>query len=36
MVIKKQKNMRYKKTIRLILIFVIIVGGIGFFYSNIS
>lgn len=36
MVIKKQKRMRYKKTVRLILIFVIIVGGIGFFYSNVS
>ena len=36
MVIKKQKIMRYKKTVRLILISVIIVGSIGFFYSNVS
>ena len=35
MVIKKQKIMRYKKTVRLILIFVIIVGSIGLFYSNV-
>lgn len=27
--------MRYKKTVRLILIFVIIVGSIGLFYSNV-
>ena len=31
MVIKKQKIMRYKKTVRLILISVIIVGSIGLF-----
>lgn len=35
MVIKKQKSTRYKKTVRLILIFVIIVGSIGLFYSNV-
>ena len=35
MVIKKQKIMRYKKTVRLILISVIIVGSIGLFYSNV-
>lgn len=28
--------MRYKNTVRSILIFVTIVGGIGFFYSNVS
>ena len=28
--------MRYKNRVRTILIFVIIVGGIVFFYSNIS
>lgn len=33
--IKKQKSMRYKKTVRLILISVIIVGSIGLFYSNV-
>ena len=27
--------MRYKKTVRLILISVIIVGSIGLFYSNV-